>query len=127
MTEDDVVKSQAFRAINLQIDQMAIELRAMMEGLQSKMSTLFREHKYPPSVRTRIHCEAPRTNGEYVPLPAQVEEIKDLQYYIDEIQRLNKSIGDLQRLKCRLTGDWDFTNGNLSDMIHVFGEKIEGM
>lgn len=127
MTEDDIVKSQAFKAINLQIDNQATELKGLMLGLQGKMSTLFREQKYPPHVRTRIHCENPRNNGEYVELPAHPHEVKEMQWYLDEIARLEKSIGDLQRLKCRLTGDWDFTKGDTTEMEAVFGEKIEGM
>lgn len=60
-------------------------------------------------------------------MAAHVHEIKELQYYLDTIQRLEKEVNDLQRFKCRLTGDWDFTKGDLSDMIAVFGETIEGM
>lgn len=127
MTEDDVAKSPVFKAINLMIDQKAAELKGYMLGLQDRVERAFRKHEYPPTVRTRIHCENPRNNGDYMDMPAHVHEIKELQYYLDTIQRLEKEVNDLQRFKCRLTGDWDFTKGDLSDMIAVFGETIEGM
>lgn len=127
MTEQDIVDSQAFKVINLMIDQKADELERYMLGLKDRTEILFREQKYPPAVRTRIHCENPRNNGAYTALPAHPHEVKDLQHYLDTIAALEKEINELQKMKCRLTGDWDFTNGDTSDMEAVFGEKIEGM
>lgn len=126
MTEDDVIKSEAFRAINLLIDQKADELKGYMNSLQDKVERMFRKHEYQPYVTTRIHAENPsRREDRDVSLPAHVHEVKELQIYLDTILRLDKEISELFRFKCRLTGDWDFTKGDMSDMIHVFGKEID--
>lgn len=127
MTEDDVVNSQAFKVINLQIDQKVAELRAYMLSFQDRVNCAFAPKKYGANIRTRIHCENPKEGGTYTDLPAAPHEFKDMEYSFNKIKSLSEEIGELQRLKCSLTGDWDFCKGNLSDMIAVFGETIEGM
>lgn len=127
MTEQDVINSQAFKVINLLIDQKAEELRAYMLSFQDRVNRAFEPQKYGAVVRTRIYCENPRDNREYTELPAQPHEFKDMSYSLGQIQSLEREINDLQKLKCRLTGDWDFCQGDFSDMIAVFGEKIEGL
>ncbi|HEY9656878.1 MAG TPA: hypothetical protein V6C65_00335 [Allocoleopsis sp.] len=126
MTENDVINSQAFKVINYLIDQKADELKGYMIGFQDRVKIMFRDHEYAPMVRTRIYEEDPKNGGRNFQLPAPCLEFKDLQHYLDTIQRLESEINGLQTFKCRLTGDWDFTKGDTSDMEAIFGEKIEG-
>ncbi len=125
MTEDDIINSQAFKAINVLVDQKAEDLKGYMVSLQDKVDRMFRKHEYQPYVTTRIHAENPshREDRDFA-LPAHVHEVKELQFYLDTILRLDNEISDLFRFKCRLTGDWDFTKGDMTEMIAVFGEKI---
>ena len=128
MTEQDVVDSQAFKVINYMIDKKVGELNAWMLTFQDRVNITFnKDTNYGPYIRTRIHCEDPRNNGRNHPLPAHAHQFKDFDYMLAEIKRLETDIGDLQRLKCELTGDWDFCHGDLSAMKAVFGEVIEGM
>lgn len=127
MKIEDVIQSQAFRAINLLIDQKAAELKGYMDGFRVRVNDLYDKPEYPAYVRVRIYEEDPRNSGRESPLPVHPHHIKDLRFYLDTIERLDREINDLQRFKCSLSGDWDFTKGNLSDMKAVFGELIEGM
>lgn len=127
MTEQDVINSQAFKALNLLIDQKAAELRGYMNGFKMRVDSMYEKPEYAAFIRVRIYDEAPKTQGVEVPLPVHTHQLKDLQNYLDTIVRLETEIGDLQRFKCRLTGDWDFTKGDTTEMEAVFGEKIEGM
>lgn len=127
MTEEDVFNSQAFKAINVLIDQKAAELNGYILGFRTRVNELYDKPEWQPYVRTRIHGEDPINCGRETPLAAHPHQLNDLQFYLDTIKRLDKEINDLQRFKCSLSGDWDFCKGNLSDMKAVFGEVIEGM
>lgn len=127
MNIEDVIQSQAFQAINLLIDQKAAELKGYMDGFRMRVNDLYDKPEYPAYVRTRIYEESPKSSGREIPLPVHPHQFKDLQFYLDTVQRLDREINELQQFKCRLTGDWDFCKGNLSDMKAVFGEVIEGM
>lgn len=127
MKIEDVIQSQAFKALNLLIDQKAAELKGYMDGFRMRVNEMYDRPEYPAHVRTRIYEESPKTSGRETPLPVHPHQFKDLQFYLDTVQRLDREINELQRFKCSLTGDWDFCKGNLSDMKAVFGELIEGM
>lgn len=127
MKTEDVINSQAFKAINLLIDQKAAELKGYMDGFRVRVNELYDRPEYPAYVRTRIYEESPCTQGRETPLPIHPHQMKDLQFYLDTVQRLDREINELQQFKCRLTGDWDFCKGTLTDMKAVFGETIEGM
>lgn len=128
MKIEDVINSQAFRAINLLIDQKAAELKSYMLGLQTRVSDMFTKPEYPAYVSVRTYEEHQHLKiPKEFPTPIHAHQVKDLQFYLDTIQRLDKEINELFRFKCALLGDWDYTKGNLSEMKAVFGEVIDGM
>lgn len=129
MTKEDIINSQAFKVINHMIDQKVLELKNAMLELKFRVELAFDagRNQYPTYVSSRIYEESPQTQGVDEILPANFQQLTSVQYHLTQIFKLKNEINELQQFKCRLTGDWDFCNGNLSDMKAVFGEIIEGM
>lgn len=124
MGTDDIINGQAFKAINYLIDQKALDLKLSMLSLQDRVDIAFKPKQYPGRVKIRIHEETEK-GDEYFDLPARLDEIDDLQSIINRIRQLSTEINSLQQYKCRLTGDWDYTKGNNTDAVAVFGGIVD--
>jgi hypothetical protein len=120
ITNSVILNSQAFNVINHMIDEKAEELKGMLFILKDRVDQAFRpDQVYRPNVDTRIH-EEDQCRGS-VELPASVNSIKELTWYIEQVQLLETEIGNLQRQKLRLMNDWDFTHGNDAEQKKIFG------
>ena len=119
----NIVASPVFTAINLLLDQYAGKLLIVTTTLQSRFRHMTAPG-YPPDgidphVRTRVSYET--KDERRVRLPLDLTDVKQLRWHLDECERLDRAINELQRLKLRLLNDYDFTHGDTSEQIAVFG------
>lgn len=121
---DIIVKSEAFKAINMLVDAKAEELRAVLNAFKSRVATVVAppQHGSSPYVDTRVSYEEPRRGErQHLDLPFDPVLMDQLRWYIDETARLQREINELQRFKLRLLNDYDFTHGNNVEQIELFG------
>ncbi len=135
-----IIDSQAFKAINLLIDQQAEGLRAVTFAFKMRVEGMFepQPHGIPePHIETRVSDEVECTDivehvwppslqrshfRPHVKLAVDLLQLKQIQWYLDEADRLERSIEELQRYKLRLLNEYDFTKGDTTEQIAVFGE-----
>jgi len=119
-TDEEILNSQAFKVLNLQIDREVEEVIMWMRHLEGRVDRAFSgESAYPPSIDTRIHAED-RNRGAK-PLPAAIHDLKELDYALQRILNGQERVRELQSLKLKLMNDHDFTKGDDSLQQLVFG------
>lgn len=113
---DSIVAGEAFRALNLLIDQKAGELGGWINGIKSAVEHAF---TMPSGVSVRVSYEV--DGRREFPLKAEPSLlVRDLAMYLEEITKLDHEIGELQRFKLRLLNDYDFTHGDDTEQKSVF-------
>ncbi|SRR6266446_3772302 len=120
MTEQEIINSEAFRAINLLIDKKAEELESWIENFKDRVDRAFMKKGY---VNTRVSSES-KSRGRKE-LGAEIYAIKELFDIIEYIQKDEVVISELQRLKLRLLNDYDFTHGDDTEQRKVFQNELE--
>lgn len=116
---DRIVNSEAFKALNLLIDQRAIELEGSLTWFRERVE-LALNGKHQEGVSVRVSYEpGGRVNKTLPADPIMLKELGDL---LAKIQHLANLIGDLQRFKLRLLNDYDFTSGNDAEQRAVFAD-----
>jgi hypothetical protein len=118
-TTEIIVNGEAFRAINLLIDQKAGQIEHWMKTLQSRINDSRGGY-----VRVRTADEEKNISKRDFPLPMHPVEAKDLAEAAAMIVSLDREINDLQRFKLRLLNDYDFTHGDDGEQRLVFGAAI---
>lgn len=115
-----VVESQAFRAINLLIDQKASELEGWIGSFKERVEQSYKAAPgVPDGISVRVSQEPDgRRLHKLSANPTMLRH--NLGGALDEIARLDREIGDLQRFKLRLLADYDFTHGDDSEQRAVF-------
>lgn len=116
MTEAEIIASQAFRLINHEIDVCSTELVGLMMLIRGVSAE---ETDWQERIGTRISHEV--TSRAEVTLPFPLSRLDHLATLIADAKANEKRIRELQALKCRLVGDWDFTHGDLSLQHKIFG------
>ena len=126
-----IIDSLAFKAINQLIDQQAVGLRAVTYAFKLRVLQMLgeRPHGIPePIIETRVSDEIERpfsrflADKPHVKLAVDLLDMKQLQWYLDEAGRLERSIQELSRYKLRLLNEYDFTKGDTTEQFAVFGE-----
>lgn len=113
--EDEIVGSEAFRAINLLIDEKAADLAVWMTSFKTKTDATFNSKG---SVRVRTSREPGEPERD---LPAHPHALLSaLDGHLDAIRRISDEINSLQRYKLRLLNDYDFTHGDDAAQKAVF-------
>lgn len=112
-----LIKSPQFQIINHQIDGLIADLKWNI-GVAKRNINSARVSAYASSITTRTYEEGAATADIGFDL-LQVERIIDC---LAEARNLKNQIGDLQRLKLRLLNDYDFTKGDNSEQLKIFGE-----
>lgn len=115
-----IVESEAFRAINLLIDQKAAALAQAISGFRARVDAVYSSEGKAgvAAVSVRVSCEPGGRTARR--LAAEPVFLKDLAGHLQEIERLDREVGDLQRFKLRLLNDYDFTSGDDSQQRAVF-------
>lgn len=119
-----IVESEAFRAINLLVDQKIDELDRLLLFLKDRMLFLAEnKDKYPLQVTKRVSYEGRdgRTPETHT-LSMNVQELKRIAETIDDTLKLQSQIADLQAFKLRLLNDYDYTRDDDSEQKEVFGD-----
>jgi len=126
VTEDEIVKSDVFKALNLVIDEEAQMVQSIIAALPGRIEQAFQESKYPSTLDTRVSYESEdgRTRSGLT-LAARLNDLEGIGKLIDQAIEGEKKVRELMRFKLRLLNDYDFTHGDASDQIAVFGEKVE--
>jgi hypothetical protein len=130
ITEEQIITSQAFKAINMLIDGKVEEIVAWANHLKMRVDEAFEKPKagYGASISIRTYEEnvALGNNGHAeFQLPFQPSRLKDVGDIAADIEQLQKEVGDLQRFKLRLLNDWDFTHGNNQEQAKLFGVPLK--
>jgi hypothetical protein len=126
MTNEDIVNSQAFKVINQLIDTKAAELKRLGGLLKRRVAEVFSEDAVHCGIRVRCSYEVTTA------IPSQTEtdlgfDINDMRRLTEipqEILRLKQEINELMSFKLRLLNDYDFTHGDPSEQIKMFGEAV---
>lgn len=122
MTRDPevIIKSEAFRALNLLIDQQADTLRSYQMLILDQMKCLGDppRHGAEPMLCTRTHEENGRQGA---PLLFNMTDLGQIETTIADARRTEAMVASLVRFKLRLLNDYDFTHGDASEQIAVFG------
>jgi len=126
MTERDIVESAVFKALNLMIDEEATMVQSIVKAIPGAIQDAYQNSKYPSGIDTRVSYESDdgRTRSGLT-LEANLNELERVKNLIDEALTGEKKVRELMRYKLRLLNDYDFTHGDASDQIAVFGEKVE--
>jgi hypothetical protein len=116
-----VLDTPVFRLLNLMIDERLAGIQAHMAMLSEDLSIASsdRPGAYGGRIRTRTHDES--RDGTEVRLQYDIQQLDRVADRIADIKRLQNEIGDLQCQKLRLQNDWDFTKGDPSEQLAVFG------
>lgn len=119
-TTDDraqrIVDSDAFKALNVLIDQSAEELAQYLLGFQDRLTDCF---KHPSEIPVRVSYENEGRVSK--PLPADPAALlQTFEHMLERIRLLKDRVNDLQRFKLRLLNDYDFTHGDDSEQRAVF-------
>lgn len=117
---DRIVSSDAFKAINLLIDQRADELTMYLHSFRERVEQAFKP-QFKEGIPVRVSYEpGGRVSKE---LPADPSTLLSaLDGGLEQIRRLKDQINELQRFKLRLLNDYDFTHGNDADQRAVFAD-----
>lgn len=127
MTNEDIVKSQAFKAINQLIDAKAAELKLLGGLLKRRVDDAFSENAMVTGVRVRCSYEVTDNwdpSKTFLALGFDLNEMKRISEMPMEMIRLKQEIGELMSFKLRLLNDYDFTHGDPSEQIKMFGEAV---
>lgn len=111
-----IVASEAFRALNVLIDQTALEAVAWANMAITAASD---PAEYPDYVSTRTHEEG----GGKVDLPVTEATLKRIRSLTDEALNAINSVREIQAFKLRLLNDYDFTKGDNTVQRSVFATK----
>ena len=125
MAEHDpkvLIKSQAFVVLNILIDTKIAEIRMRVEEVKFRIN---RESKYETEISVRTYEERGREHKEEVGIGCNLQDFEIAAENIARIHSLRNEIGELQRFKFRLLDDYDFTKGDNSDQVAVFGEPVD--
>lgn len=115
-----LVKSQVFTAINRLIDRNMNALLDYQNALEINMERLLTP-KYHADSRISVRVSYEERGREERPLPYPMHELKRLAEIIQSAQAAEAMISELQRHKLRLLNDYDFTHGDPTEQIAVFG------
>lgn len=115
-----LVKSQVFTAINRLIDRNLNALLDYQNALEINMERLLTP-KYHADSRISVRVSYEERGREERPLPYPMHELKRMAEIIQSAQAAEVMIGELQRYKLRLLNDYDFTHGDPTEQIAVFG------
>ena len=118
-----IVSSDVFRYINLRIDEKAAELKAVLDDLPALVTLIAgpRERPYTPELRTRTSYEKGKEAVGFIRTPCSVSDLDRISFAIERCRQLEREIRELTRDKLRLLDDYDFTHGDNSEQIAVFG------
>lgn len=118
MTEQEIINSQAFKAINLLIEQKANELRSYLKAGRDRIEYAHTGAQYKTELRMFTYEEGHGKNQE---LDCWLHDAQAGAEMILHAATLEKEIGDLLRFKLRLLNDYDFTHGDDAEQKAVFG------
>jgi hypothetical protein len=116
---ENIVNSQAFAVINMQIDEKVDQLRNACSEIAFRVN---QEPKFGP---IRINVRTVDEGEKQIEILFNISWIDSIIEYADQIKRLPIEIKDLQALKLRLLNDYDFTKGDSSDQEKIFA-RAEG-
>jgi hypothetical protein len=116
-----ILQSESFRALNVFIDNQAKHLVWLHEVLKHRMERILQPSKYgaEPTISTRSAQED--ENNDEIPLLFESRDFDNIINHMKEIKETESLIGQLVLYKIRLLNDWDFTKGDNSEQIAVFG------
>jgi hypothetical protein len=117
--ENTILASPVLKALNLLIDQKLASLKMWQASIKGRMER-FTSPEYTPHavVRTRTHAEG----GTEHRLLFSQQDLKDFRDIIAWATADEETIRELQQFKLRLLNDYDFTHGDNSEQLAVFGE-----
>ncbi len=118
-TAAEIVTSDAFRAINLLIDEKAKELLMWLDHCRVGVGRAF-DAPYKTALGIRVSYEGSDRLREERDLPCDLHALKLAVSSVETADKLMGEIGDLQRFKLRLLNDYDFTHGDASEQLAVF-------
>ncbi len=125
MTEKEIIDSQAFRLLNHMIDQKVDYVTKVIPWIKDEVNRLYDPDygSYKSYIIFRTYEEGNVNQEETtVDLPVSLHELARISDYIQEIIKVDKEIGELQRQKLRLLNDYDFTHGDDTEQKKIFGE-----
>jgi hypothetical protein len=108
-----IIASEAFRALNVLIDQAALEA---VGWANMAVEAASRPPEYPDYVSTRTHEEG----GNKVDLPITQATLKRIRSLADEALNAINRAGEIQAFKLKLLNDYDFTKGDDTVQRSVF-------
>lgn len=125
MTEQEIINSQAFKVLNHMIDQKVDYLIKMLPWIKDEVNRLYDPnggYKVKGYVSFRTYEEGQANKEEtQVDLLVSLHELARISEYIQEVIKIEKEVGDLQRQKLRLLNDYDFTHGDDTEQKKIFG------
>jgi hypothetical protein len=110
---EDIVNSGAFRAINVLLDQKAVELAQSMHGVRGRLDNIFSPVNFALSVNPEP--------SKSMTLPADpLALMSDIKLMLERLTSIHHELIDLKRFKLRLLNDPDFTHGDDTEQKMVF-------
>jgi hypothetical protein len=121
-----LVQTEVFRALNLLIDHHAGNVLRWQAHIKAQMEHALRaDHTHRPGLATRVSYERPNTTSTDSSLLIFEKSIlKAIAESIQEAMQSEAMVGELMRFKLRLLNDYDFSHGDASEQIAVFGEPL---
>lgn len=114
-----ILESEAFRALNQLIDQHLASLKQWEHIIEDQMKRLLSAPvKHTISIRTYEEIKGYEKDATTRFQHRDLEQLSDC---IASINRDREAIGELLRYKLRLLNDYDFTHGDNTEQLHVFG------
>lgn len=117
MTDDEIINSNVFKLINHMIDQHVSNLKYY----SSSAARHYRDGEYS-TISTRIYQEDKDTRGD-INVSIDITNIDDILRSARNIGYHVESIRYLQRIKCELLNDYDFTHGDGILQKKIFGDE----
>jgi len=114
MEDSQIVKSEAFRALNLMVDRAA---RDAVGWTGMLIDLAKRAPEYQDDIATRTYEEG----SAAVSLPITQADIRRIRDMANDALAAIEVVNSVQVMKLRLLNDYDFTKGDDSDRAAVFG------
>lgn len=117
-TVKKIISSDVFKFINMTIDRKVAELKCHETNVSFAASRI---SSYPRQIAVRTFEESENGSARNVELRYAWDQLEQIRNGLNEISKLELEIADLQRSKLRLLNDYDFTHGDNSEQVAVFG------
>jgi hypothetical protein len=120
-----IVESEAFRAINLLLDQKSEQLAQSIVGLRGRIDQCYSKTPgVPTDFQLRVSAEPEKKVIKLAADPVML--ISDLRVALEGLSQVYQEITSLKRFKLRLLNDYDFTHGDDTEQRQVFLPEADG-